>query len=38
VGQLIMIGTLAAIIVVIFGVVLTFDPEARRSSRSEGDE
>jgi hypothetical protein len=29
VGQLIMLGTLCTLIVVIFGLVLHFDPEAR---------
>jgi hypothetical protein len=29
VGQLIMLGTLFGLIVVIFGLVLYFDPEAR---------
>ena len=29
-GQVIMLGTLLGLIVVIFGLVLRFDPEARR--------
>jgi hypothetical protein len=35
VGQLIMLGTLFGLIVLIFGLVIYFDPEARRSA---GDE
>ena len=33
-GALIMIGTLGGLIVLIFGLVLRFDPEARRPSTS----
>jgi hypothetical protein len=36
-GQLIMLGTLFGLIVLIFGVVIYFDPEARGSVRDEGD-
>jgi hypothetical protein len=32
-----MLGTLFGLIVLIFGLVLRFDPEARRSTRHEGD-
>jgi hypothetical protein len=35
VGALIMLGTLFGLIVVIFGVVLLFDPEARRCPTDE---
>ena len=31
-GQLIMLGTLFGLIILIFGVVTYFDPEARRGS------
>ncbi len=31
VGQLIMLGTLFGLIIIIFGLVMYFDPEARRS-------
>jgi hypothetical protein len=34
-GQLVMVGTLAAVIAVIVGLVLGFDPEARRRPRRE---
>jgi hypothetical protein len=30
-GQLIMLGWLAGVVLVIFGLVLRFDPEARRA-------
>jgi hypothetical protein len=33
-----MLGTLVGLIVVIFGVVLRFDPESRRASSRERDE
>ena len=35
-GALIMLGTLFGLIVSIYGLVLRFDPEARRSSKSKG--
>lgn len=35
-GAVIMLGTLFGLIVLIFGLVLRFDPEARRSPRDEG--
>lgn len=35
-GALIMLGTLFGLIVLIFGLVLRFDPEARRPSKSQG--
>ena len=35
-GALIMLGTLFGLIVLIFGLVLRFDPEARRPSKSKG--
>ena len=34
-GQLIMLGTLFGLIAVIFGLVLYFDPEARRDAGEE---
>jgi hypothetical protein len=37
VGQLIMLGTLFGLIVVIFGAVIYFDPEARGSVGNERD-
>ena len=37
VGQLIMLGTLFGLIVVIFGLVLYFDPEARGGASDEHD-
>lgn len=37
VGQLIMLGTLFGLIALIFGLVIYFDPEARRSSIDERD-
>lgn len=36
-GALIMLGTLFGLIVIIFGVVLRFDPEARRAPSQERD-
>ena len=36
-GAAIMLGTLFGLILVIFGVVLRFDPEARRDAKGEGD-
>ena len=36
-GQAVMLGTLFGLIVLIFGLVLRFDPEARRPPRPEGD-
>jgi hypothetical protein len=38
VGQLIMLGTLFGLIVLIFGLVLYFDPEARGGARKESDQ
>jgi hypothetical protein len=35
VGAIIMLGTLFGLIVLIFGLVLRYDPEARRSPRQE---
>lgn len=37
VGQLIMLGTLFGLIVLIFGLVLYFDPEARGAARDDRD-
>jgi hypothetical protein len=37
VGALIMLGTLFGLIAVIFGLVLRYDPEARRPSAGEGE-
>ena len=37
-GQVIMLGTLFGLIVLIFGLVLRFDPEARRAPDREVDE
>lgn len=37
-GQLIMLGTLFGLIILIFGLVIYFDPEARRGARNEGDQ
>ncbi len=34
-GQLIMLGTLFGLIILIFGLVVYFDPEARRSPGNE---
>ena len=36
-GAIIMLGTLVGLIVVIFAVVLRYDPEARRPPTGEGD-
>lgn len=36
VGALIMLGTLIGLVVLIFGLVLRFDPEARRSPSQTG--
>jgi hypothetical protein len=36
VGAAIMLGTLFGLIVLIFGLVLRFDPEARRAPREQG--
>ena len=36
-GQLIMLGTLLGLIVLIVGLVLRFDPEARRTSDREDE-
>jgi hypothetical protein len=36
-GQAIMVGTLLGLIVLVFGLVLRFDPEARRPGREEGE-
>jgi hypothetical protein len=38
VGALIMLGTLLGLIVLIFGLVLRFDPEARRPPTSRGSD
>ena len=37
-GAVIMLGTLFGLIVLIFGLVLRFDPEARRAPGEEGEE
>jgi hypothetical protein len=37
VGALIMLGTLFGLIVLIFGLVLRYDPEARSPKREDGD-
>jgi len=37
VGAVIMLGTLFGLIVLIFGLVLRYDPEARRASRQGRD-
>jgi hypothetical protein len=37
VGQLIMLGTLFGLIVLVFGLVLFFDPEARGKPSDEAD-
>jgi hypothetical protein len=37
-GAVIMLGTLFGLIVLIFGLVLRFDPEARRASGEEGQQ
>ncbi len=36
-GQAIMLGTLGGLIALIYGLVLRFDPEARRGPDREGD-
>jgi len=36
-GQAVMLGTLLGLTVLIVGLVLRFDPEARRPSEHEGD-
>jgi hypothetical protein len=36
-GQIIMLGSLFAVIVVIVGLVLVFDPEARRDPEERAD-
>ncbi len=36
-GQVVMLGTLLGLVVLIFGLVLRFDPEARRAPDSEAD-
>jgi hypothetical protein len=36
-GAVIMLGSLFGLIVLIFGLVLRFDPEARSPSQREGD-
>jgi hypothetical protein len=38
VGQLIMLGTLFGLIIVIFGVVIYFDPEARDGAAEEREQ
>ena len=38
VGALIMLGTLFGLIALIYGVVLRYDPEARRPPKGEGGE
>jgi hypothetical protein len=38
VGALIMLGTLFGLIAIVFGVVLRYDPEARRPPTGEGGE
>ena len=38
IGQLIMLGTLFGLIVLIFALVLRFDPEARGPSKREGSD
>jgi hypothetical protein len=35
-GQAIMLGTLFGLIVLIYGLVLRFDPEARRNEQPDG--
>lgn len=37
-GALIMLGTLFGLIALVFGLVLRYDPEARRPSTAEGGE
>jgi hypothetical protein len=36
-GQAIMLGTLFGLIALVYGMVLRFDPEARRAQSQEGD-
>jgi hypothetical protein len=36
-GQAIMLGTLFGLIALVYGVVLRYDPEARRAQDREGD-
>jgi hypothetical protein len=36
-GQAIMLGTLFGLMVVVFALVLRFDPEARRAPRGDAD-
>ena len=36
-GQAIMLGTLFGVIVLMYGLVLRFDPEARRSAKGDGE-
>jgi hypothetical protein len=36
-GQAIMLGTLFGLIALVYGLVLRFDPEARRAQGQEGD-
>jgi hypothetical protein len=36
-GAVIMLGTLLGLIVLVFGLVIYFDPEARRSTSEERD-
>jgi hypothetical protein len=36
-GQAIMLGTLFGLIALVYGLVLRFDPEARRAQDQEGD-
>lgn len=36
-GAVIMLGTLFGLIVLIFGLVLRFDPQARRTPNQDGD-
>jgi hypothetical protein len=38
VGQVIMLGTLLGLIVLVFGLVIYFDPEARGAKNDEGDQ
>jgi hypothetical protein len=38
VGAVVMLGTLFGLIVIIFGLVLRFDPEARRAPGAESQE
>jgi hypothetical protein len=37
-GALIMLGTLCGLVILIFALVLHFDPEARRSPSQTGDQ